>query len=228
MMPSSGAPTYRLAIVEDHLLQRKRTEELLRSQDDFTIVFSGETAPELLHWLRARPPADRPHLLVLDLLVERQPSVDVAVVRALLESGMRIVVLSALASPALVRGIVRTGVSSIVGKRDSEEDILAAIRAALLGEEWMTTELAAVIAGDSERPKLSGQEENALILYASGLTIPEIASEMFIKPDTAKQYLDRVKAKYTAAGIPVHSKVDLARIAWVDGYADPTLPAPRT
>ncbi|HWL45506.1 MAG TPA: response regulator transcription factor [Ilumatobacter sp.] len=225
-MTNSNGPdrAYRIAVVEDHLLQRRRTEELIRSQSDFTIVFSGETVPEFVEWLRHHSAGGYPHLLVLDLLVERQPSVDVAVVRALIQAGVRIVVLSALASPPLVRQIVQAGVSAIVGKRDSELDILDAIRAALRGQEWMTEELAVVIAGDPERPKLSGQEERALILYASGLTVAQIAAEMYIRPDTAKQYLDRVKAKYTAAGVPVRTKLDLARIAWTHGYADPTLP----
>lgn len=221
-MRQMNMSVYRVAIVEDHVLQRARTEELLLRAGEFEVVFSGTSAPEFAGWLRAAPPDRRPHLLILDLLIERQPSVDIELVESLLKAGLRIVVLSALASPPIVRRIVQTGVTGIVGKRDSEDDVLAAIRAVLRGDEWMTGELAAIIAGDPSRPRLSVQEERSLVLYASGLTLDQVAAAMNIGRETAKQYLDRVKQKYTAAGIPVRSKLDLGRIAWTQGYVDPT------
>ncbi|WP_125098177.1 response regulator transcription factor [Leucobacter chromiireducens] len=217
--------TARIAIVEDHLLQRTRTEELLARAGGYEIVFSGESAPEFTRWAEAAPRAERPHLLLLDLMVDRQPSVNPAQIEVLVKGGLKVLVLSALASPALVRQVVRAGVSGIVGKRDSEDDILAAVAAVLGGDEWMTTELASVIAGDPERPALSVQEERALVLYASGLSVDELAAAMNIGRETAKQYLDRVKKKYASVGIPVRSKLDYGRVAWADGYLDPSLPS---
>lgn len=215
---------WRIAVVEDHALQRRHTEQLLNAEQDFHVVFSGESTSDMLRWIRSVDRTEWPQLLVLDLMIERQPSVDVRLVKSLVDAGLRIVVLSALASPPLVRGVIRAGVNGVIGKRDTEATILEAIRAVLAGEEWMTTELASVIAGDPDRPKLSIQEENALVLYASGLTLSEVAFSMNVKPDTAKQYLDRVKSKYNSAGVEAKSKVDLSRIAWMDGYLDPRSP----
>lgn len=222
-MNRQGRRAYRVAIVEDHLLQRQRTEQLVAAQDEFDVVFSGESAPAFAAWLGKTPPKDRPHLLILDLMVERQPSVDVRLVQAFLAGGMRIVVLSALASRPLVRKIAATAVSAIVGKRDREQDLLDALHAAVRGEEWMTAELADVIAGDPNRPRLSIQEERALILYATGLSLEEVATEMNLQPYTARQYINRVKAKYAAVNIPARTRLDLGRIAWADGYVDPTI-----
>lgn len=213
-----------MAIVEDHLLQRKRTEELLASQADLRVVHSCESLPDLLAWLKTAKPMQRPHLLVLDLVVERQPSVDPRVVKSLVDAGLRVLVLSALASPSLVRDVIRAGVGGVVGKRDSEEDIVAAVWAVLQRGGWMTPELAAVIAGDASRPTLSIQEERALVLYASGMTLDAVAAAIGVKPNTAKRYLDRVKAKYASAGRPARTKVDLTKLAWQDGYIDPSRP----
>lgn len=218
-------PVCRVAIVEDHTMQRKRTEELLGSTGEFEVVFSGVTSLDFLAWSKSVSLEQRPHLLVLDLMADRQSNVEVELVRMLLDAGLKIVVLSALVSPGLVRGVIQAGVAAVVGKRDTEEDILAAIRAVLRGEEWMTTELATVIAGDPTRPALSIQEERALVLYASGLTMAEVAEAMNIGRETAKQYLDRVKKKYAAAGVSVKSKLDYGRIAWQAGYLDPADPA---
>lgn len=224
-MSDRATRTYRIAIIEDHLLQRKRTEELIGSQDDFEVVYSGESAPAFVSWLHTSSIERQPHLIVLDLLVDRRPSVDVSTVKALLDAGFRIVVLSALASPHLVRRIVQVGVQAIVGKRDSEQDILDALRAVLRGQEWVTSELASIIAGDPNRPQLSIQEERALVLYGSGLSLDEVAAAMNLQPATAKQYINRVKTKYAAVGIHARTRLDLGRIAWVDGYLDPSLEA---
>lgn len=215
---------FRIAIIEDHLLQRSRTEEILGSQPDMKVVFSGESAPAFLTWLRESPRENHPQLLILDLMVDRAPSVDPGLVKAFIEAGLLIVVLSALASPALVRDVVQAGVHAVVGKRDSEDAVVSAIRAALDGESWMTTELASVIAADPSRPKLSIQEERALVLYASGLSLDDLAAVMNVSPNTAKQYINRVKAKYSAAGVEARTRLDLGRIAWAEGYVDPTLP----
>jgi DNA-binding NarL/FixJ family response regulator len=131
---------------------------------------------------------------------------------------MRILVLSAMASPSLVREVLRAGVSGFVGKRDSEDDIVAAAWAVLGRKDWITPEMAAVMAGDTDRPRLGVQEERALILYASGLTLTAVASALGVKPDTAKKYLTRVKAKYAAVGRPVRTKLEMNRAALRDGF----------
>lgn len=218
---TESSQPWRIAVVEDHLLQRRRTEQILGSQVGMQIVRSCETFPEFLRWWKVADVRQRPHLLILDLMVERGPSVDPDLLEPLIASGLKVLVLSAMASPTLVRQVLHAGVSGIVGKRDSEDTVLAAVRAVLRSGEWMTSELAGIIANDRERPTLSGQEERALVLYASGLTLQAVATAMNIKPDTAKQYLARVKAKYAAAGRPIARKVDLARVAWTDGYLDP-------
>lgn len=224
LMDHKDVPLCRVAIVEDHMLQRLRTEELLRNDGWFDIVFSGESAPEFVTWVQSAPLESRPHLLVLDLMVDRRPSVDVDLVERLLAAGLRILVFSALASPVLVRRIVRAGVTGVVGKRDSEADILAAAKACATGESWISTELAAIIAGDSGRPQLSIQEERSLVLYASGLTLDQVGVAMNISRETAKQYLDRIKKKYSSNGVEVRTKLDFGRIAWSDGYLDPEAP----
>lgn len=209
----------RVAVVEDHLLQRRRTEELLDSQG-LEVVCSCETLPEFVDWLGRCDPGRRPHLLILDLTVERGPSVDPRVVQTLTGGGMRVLVLSALASPTQVREVIRAGVGGVLGKRDSESDIVAAIWAVLRRGHWVTPELAGLMAADAARPRFSDQEERALVLYASGLTLDAVAAALGVRPDTAKKYLARVKAKYAAAGRPARTKVDLGREAMRDGLVD--------
>ncbi|MFB9767334.1 response regulator [Nocardioides kongjuensis] len=213
---------WRVAIVEDHRLQRLRTEELLGRQTGLRVVHSCETLDELVAWMAAGTPLTRPHVVVLDLVVDRGRDADPAVVERLVRSGLRVLVLSAMASVPLVRSMIRAGVSGFVGKRDSEDDIVAAVWAVLERRQWITPELASVMAGDARRPRLSDQEERALVLYASGLTLDAVAVALGVKRDTVKKYLERVKAKYAEAGRPVRTKIDLNREAIRDGLMIPS------
>lgn len=226
MTDQSNRQTVRVVIVEDHVLQRAGTTALLDAEPDLTVTHSCSSLPDFVAWLPRSDRALHPHVLVLDLMVDRQPNADVGTVERLIGAGLRIVVLSAFTSPALVRQMLRAGVTAFVSKHDAQEHLVAAVRAVIEGMEWMTTELATVIAGDPDRPTLSLQEERALILYASGLTIDAVATSIGVKRDTAKQYLDRVKRKYAEVGRPVHTKTELGRVAWMDGYLDPAVPGP--
>lgn len=219
---------WRVAVVEDHLLQRRGLVALVDGQRGLKVVFDGETLPDFLAWLAGASRAERPHLLLLDLLVDRGPSVEPDHVRRLVNDGLKVLVVSAMTSPPLVRRVLRSGVSGVVGKRDPAESVVAAMWTVLGKGRWMTPEFGQVVAHDSDRPALSDQEERALVLYSSGSTLDQVATELGVKPDTAKTYLDRVKAKYAAAGRPVRTKVDLARAALADGYLDAGSPPART
>ncbi|WP_232678530.1 response regulator transcription factor [Nocardioides sp. R-C-SC26] len=223
-MPTSGTPLrrgfYRVAIVEDHALQRERTEEVLHERAGVRVVARCEHLPQFVAWLERAPREERPHLLVLDLSVDRGPAVDPELVASLVRGGLRVLVLSAMASPALVRQVMRAGVAGFVGKRDPATDLVDAVHTVLSGGEWMTPDMANVIVNDPGRPALSDQEERALVLYASGLTLEAVAAGIGVKRDTAKKYIDVVKRKYAEAGRSVRSKTDLYRAAVADGYLD--------
>ncbi len=216
--PGRAIRQRRVAVVEDHLLQRQHTMALLAAEPGLKVVHSCDSFPEFLAWYGQANPLDRPNLLILDLMVDRGPSADPTRVATLINLGVRVLVLSAFASPALVRAMLRAGVQGFVGKRDDPQDITAAVWTILDDRPWVTPELAGVIAGDPARPQLSDQEERTLVLYASGLTLPAVAAALGVRPDTAKKYLDRVKAKYAASGREVRTKVDLHREAHRDGF----------
>ncbi|WP_235736591.1 response regulator [Nocardioides alcanivorans] len=214
----AGAPfAWRIAVVEDHRLQRQALVSLLERQPNIRVVLQCETFPLFLRWLERTPPSGHPHLVVLDLQADRGPSASPPAVRELIRSGMRVLVLSAMGSPTQVRAMLAAGVTGVLGKRDSEEDIVGALWAVLANGVWRTPELEAVISPRQERPELSEQESRALALYAAGHTLDAVASQLGVRRGTAKKYISRVKAKYAAVGRPARTKVELNRVARQDG-----------
>lgn len=85
---------------------------------------------------------------------------------------------------------------------------------------WVSPQIALALLTERayDRPALSAQETLVLSLYAAGLPLKTVARQIGITQDTAKQYLDRVRAKYRRAGRASGTKIDLYPRAIEDGY----------
>lgn len=215
---TTTSPAFRVpvAIVEDHVLVREGMIRALEDAGDFQVVAATGHLQDFFNWCSQRPSTARPRLLLLDLLLDGEDA-DPAQVERLAAQGMKVLVVSSLSSAPLVRAMLAAGVSGFVAKHDRSADLVAAARAVVGGEDWMTPQLAQVLAHDPRRPNLSDQEERALILYASDMKLDSVARELGVKPMTAKKYLDRVRAKYVALGRDVHTKTELYKAAVEDG-----------
>lgn len=200
-----------VAIVDDHPVVRRGLAELLETELGLRVVLSG---CQLSAVLEISPPPDLV-LLDLDLGGRMASTDDVARILAL---GPRVLVVSALASSASVRAMVRVGVSGVVSKAEPPEVVVEAVSSVLREGTWTGPETAAAIAADPSRPSLSAQEERILVLYASGMKAETVAHRMELAPGTVKTYVKRIRAKYAEAGRPVPNKTDLYREARRDGY----------
>ncbi len=161
----------RLAMVDDHPLVLLAFESLIRENRDYTIAYRG---PDLDRALALQPPAD---LLLLDLDLGRgRPDQDLVALAC--EQGVRVLVVSALGTPAAIRGMLNVGVAGFVSKAESTSILLEAIDVVLAGGTWTSPQVAIAIFSDARCPDLSDQEQHALVLYASGLKLDAVAREM--------------------------------------------------
>lgn len=145
--------------------------------------------------------------------------------------GVATVVLSSEVSLSRVRACLMAGASAFVPKTEPASEILEAIRAAAQGRRYLppalrdgasgtvSASVSASRAGRAGEPpvRLSAQEARVLVLYASDLPLKTVARLIGVSQDTVKTYLGRVKAKYTRAGRPTSTKIDLRRRAIEDG-----------
>lgn len=206
-----------VAAIDDHPIVLHGLAATLAASPRLTVVATAKDVDELLG-------VPRPHidvvLLDLDLGGTSQVSDNI---RRLLEAGSAVVVLSANAAPEAVRAAVQAGACGFVPKSQDITDLITAIEAAADGGGWVSPQLAfALITDDTpDRPALSEQETHALRLYAAGLPLKSVAKRMGVSPDTAKQYVDRVRAKYRRVGREAGTKIDLYRRAVEDGHLPP-------
>lgn len=218
----------RAAVVEEAVLQRARAGQLLSDVLRLDVVYLGSSLRQFMMWLKRTDRTRWPHLLVLDLPRDAESLHELDLIAALRSAGMRVLVLSALRNRTAAQRLVEAGVDAIVSTADSEEDFLASAESALNGTKIITPRVRAALHAPSHAPKLSRQEERALILYAGGLQVAEVAAEIGVRQDTARKYLQRVRAKYALSGRPARTKLDLARLAWADGFIDPSAHRPRS
>ncbi len=203
-----------MVIVDDHALFHQALVAWLEANEpSIGIAYAGQ---DLDAALAAAPDADVV-LLDLDLGPDVPPLAElVALFQA---ADCRVLIVSALGSPAVVRAGLAAGAQGYMSKRESPADLLTAVRAVADGEGFLTPEMASILAeAPGEVPDLSIQELTALRLYASGMKLDSVARRMHISPATAKEYLDRVRAKYASAHRTVRSKSDMRRAALEDGF----------
>jgi DNA-binding NarL/FixJ family response regulator len=209
-----------VVILDDHALFHQGLAAWLGANaPQIAIGYSGDDTDRAL---AAAPEADVV-LLDLDLGAEAPPLAQlVARFRAL---GCNVLIVSALGSPRVVRQGLAAGALGYMSKREDPSALLTAITTVARGEGFLTPEMASILAEAPEDvPNLSIQELTALRLYASGMKLDSVARRMNVSPATAKEYLDRVRAKYAQAHRHVRSKSDMHRAAIEDGFLPPEAP----
>lgn len=203
----------RVAIVDDHesvrLGLRAACEEA-----GYAIVAEGANVAEVVEGLAASD-CD---VVVLDLSLGDGSSVTDNVKR-LQAAGAAVLIHSIADRVANVREALAAGAAGVVPKSAPTATVMASINTVASGEVLNNLEWASAIDADNEfaKAQLGRRERDVLHLYASGLPLKAVAEQLGIAHSTAREHLDRVRAKYVEVGRPAPTKVDLLRRAVEDG-----------
>jgi len=217
MSPSEGMGLRRVVIVDPSTARRAHTRELLARRLGMRVVHEASVLGDLSAHL---PEVGRAGSAQLLLVIASTGDTAPRVLAACRAAGLRVVALVADAREATARTLMDAGVEGIVSVRESEGVVLSVIEAVRRGGRAWSPRVRAVLDALPPRPALSAQESRVVALYAAGHTIGEVAIRLGVREDTARKYLNRVKAKYAALGRPVRTKTALAREARVDGWLD--------
>ncbi|MCX6422005.1 MAG: response regulator transcription factor [Actinobacteria bacterium] len=204
------AQVLKFVVLEDHPLVRSAIiRDVLQRLGKVQVLYEGASLAEALD--TARTTDVDCAVLDLDLGDGTNPADNV---RALVDAGVPVLVISALADPMVVRESMSAGALAYVSKQADADVMQEAIQSTLAGKPFMSPDIALAIISDLQAEvKLSDQERLALSLYASGLKMTTVARRMDVSVTTAQEYIKRVRAKYTKAGQAVSTKTDLYRIA---------------
>jgi DNA-binding NarL/FixJ family response regulator len=124
---------------------------------------------------------------------------------------------------ASIQAAIVHGAHGFVPKSDSAEELVNAIKSAAEGNRYENSPLtdALAVADYVPSPRLGNQERRALMLYAAGRPMKEVAAAMETTEDTVKSYIKRGRRKYRVAGIDIGTRVLLRRQAITEGWLSP-------
>ena len=203
----------RVAIVDDHEAVRLGFAGSCAA-NNFELVGSAGTVSELLEQIKDKDC----EVVVTDLSLDDGSLVQDNVER-LVEAGPAVLIFSIADKPNLMRSALRAGAVAIVPKSLPMAELSEAIRLAAKGAIINNSETSATIDADSlfKEANLSQREREVLSLYASGMSLKQVAYQLQIKQSSAKEHIDRVRVKYAKLGREAATKVDLFKRALEDG-----------
>jgi two-component system response regulator NreC len=144
--------------------------------------------------------AHRPGVLVLDLHMPGEPSLQA--IPALLEAseGMQVVVLTMQDDPAYAREALQAGAVGYVLKEAADAELVEAVRLAAKGETYLQPALGARLASLPTEPvgppdDLTEREVEVLKLIALGHTNGEIAEQLFLSVRTVESHRAHIQQK---------------------------------
>ncbi|MGI5270227.1 sigma factor-like helix-turn-helix DNA-binding protein [Nonomuraea sp. CA-218870] len=203
-----------VALVEDHQVVVDGVRSWFGPPSPVMLVAQGPTIESV-----RGTPAD---VLLLDLNLNGTMIVDR--VGELCAGGQRVVVFSEHEEPETVRAVLDAGASAFIGKgRATRESCVETILAVAADRPSVTPPMAQAIATDESphRPQLSEKERLALLYWFQSMSKASVAARMGVKERTVRQYIDRARVKYAAAGRPAPTKEKLLICAIQDGLISP-------
>jgi DNA-binding NarL/FixJ family response regulator len=133
-------------------------------------------------------------------------------VAGLCDVGYRVVVFSVHVEPLIVREVMDAGASAFLDKRTERDQFVDTIVAVARDLPFVTPSMAG---GMLHAVRLSDRERQALQYWFQGMDHASIARRLPkpdgdpISPATVKQYIERARAKFAAAGRPCRSQFAL-------------------
>ena len=214
-----------VVIIEDHPVVTEGVASWIRS-DPGQRVRLVHTARDLTELGTVPGPSADVVILDLELLGE----LVTAQIPELVAAGYRVVAFSGHSDPLIVMETLDNGAHAYVSKEEGREHLVEAVLAAAADRPYVTRSQARAILADErpDRPALSQQEQQALLLWFQGMSKASVGRRMSISENTVRQYISRARAKYAATGRTAPSKDALLARAIEDGVIKPNEIMPYT
>ena len=194
---TTARESVRVVVVDDHPFFRDGLIRGLRETGYLQVVGEAGSGREGLEVIAL----ERPDVAVLDYQMPDLTGLEV--VRAVLRQGLptRTLILSAVTDSAIVFRALEEGAQGYLSKEARRSEIVDAVRRVGQGQTVVPPELAAGLADQirlratSTGPVLSEREQQVLAGFARGLSIPELAAELFLGASTVKTHTQRLYEK---------------------------------
>lgn len=193
----------RVMLVEDHVLVREGTRELLDREEDMEVVGDAGDGEEAVR----RAAQLQPDVILMDISMPRLDGLQATRQIMADNPDISILVLTAYDDDEYVFAFLEAGVSGYLLKDACADDLVRAIRTAHAGESVLHPSVARKVVNyfahpavrwqppeqeDAASPRLTERDLEVLRLAGRGLTNRQIADDLSISPRTVQVHLGKV------------------------------------
>lgn len=210
----------KILLVEDHAVMRQGLKALLAEEADIEVVGEASHGREAVQQVSAV----RPDLILMDVSMPQLNGIEATRQIRGLQPEVKIVVLSMYANEEYVFQMLQAGASGYVLKQADSAEVLAAIRAAMAGDSFLSSGISrarideyihrAQARGEDDVDLLTPREREVLQLLAEGQSNQEIAQQLHISVKTVETHRSNMMYKLGAS-----NKTDLIKYALRKGWA---------
>lgn len=174
----------RVCLADDHPVVLAGVRALLdRTDTQMEVVAEASDGRALLESLALIPDCD---VVVTDFSMpagDKRNCDGIPLLQALQREhpSLRIVVLTMIENPALLRAMLDAGIHGLVDKMSSTGELLQAVRSVVNGRRYVSHELRERLHADAQargQAKLSSHEVEVVRLFVHGLSVTEIAERL--------------------------------------------------
>jgi len=187
------------------------------------VIGMAETADQALDLIRK----SEPDIVVTDLSLSGRPGLELIKDIRAAWSALPILVLSIHDEELWAERVLRAGAQGYVMKSHATEKVMEAIRRVLAGGLWLSDDMSSAILGRLTHHRqpvtpgmplanLSDRELEIFQMIGRGLSIKEIAQQLFLSSKTVEVHREHVKEK-----LGLRSSAELLRYAVIHTLEEP-------
>jgi DNA-binding NarL/FixJ family response regulator len=184
----------KILLVDDHAILSDGVKSLLE-KEDYEVVFQADSAERALDFLKK----NEVDLMITDFNMPGMDGLSLIHLVKRINQNIKIIVLSMHDEVHLVKEILKSGVNGYVLKKDTQRELLQAIREVQAGKVFLSNDINKVLIVNLQNPDegrlLTDREREILKLIAREFTNKQIAEELFISERTVETHRKNIFKK---------------------------------